>query len=142
MEKKQYDLCIKILDRFHVPEKGRGEDKPYEISKLGINAVALRFLSFLFANTIRVRVKDYYVTLPHPANYALHKLIIFQRRAKEEKAVKDKNTALTVLRAMIEKGEGRIIRKTFGSIPKKWQDKIIDGLDQTDEADILKLITS
>lgn len=131
------DLILEFL----VPEKGRGLDKPYELKKLGINATALRFLNFLSARTIRLKVDDFHVTLPHPANYALHKLIIFQRRAKEEKAVKDRNTAIAVLRALIEKGDRRAIRDAFRSVPQKWQAKIIKGLKEADEPDILKELT-
>ena len=79
-----------LLVEFLTPDRGRGTDKPVSLPKLGINAVALRFLSFLTKNTIRVNIDDFYVTLPHPANFALHKLIVFQRRPKEEKAVKDR----------------------------------------------------
>lgn len=78
------DLILEFL----VPEKGKGTDKPVPLPKLGVNAVALRFLSFLSGNTVNVKVEDFHVTLPHPVNFALHKLIIFQRRLKEEKAIK------------------------------------------------------
>ena len=61
-----------LLLEFLVPEKGRGTDKPVRLPKLGMNAVALRFLSFLSAKTIKVKVEDFYVTLPHPVNFALH----------------------------------------------------------------------
>ena len=76
------DLILEFL----VPEKGKGIDRPFPLPKLGVNAVALRFLSFLSGNTIKVKIENFYVTLPHPVNFALHKLIIFQRRLKEEKA--------------------------------------------------------
>jgi len=126
-----------LLLEFLVPEKGKGTDKPVHLSKLGMNAVALRFLSFLSANTIKVKVEDFYVTLPHPANFALHKLIIFQRRLKEEKAIKDRNTALDVLKALINKGESAVIRRVFNSIPLKWQKRIIKGLSKSEDKNIL-----
>lgn len=127
------DLILEFL----VPEKGRGTDKPHPLPKLGMNAVALRFLSFLSAKTIRVKVEDFSVTLPHPANFALHKLIIFQRRSKEEKALKDRNTALEILRALINKGEASTIKQVFSAVPQKWQNKINRGLRKTEERDIL-----
>ena len=130
------DLILEFL----VPERGRGENKPYDLKKLHVNAVTLRFLHFLSMNTIKVKIENFYMTLPHPANYALHKLIIHQRRTKEEKALKDKITAVAVLRALIQKGDLRPIRRAMKSIPKKWQDKIIDGLDQVIDMDILKVL--
>lgn len=129
-----------LLLEFLTPEKGRGTDKPVNLPKLGVNAVALRFLSFLSKNTIKVKVEDFYVTLPHPANFALHKLIIFQRRIKEDKALKDRNTAIEILKALINKGEASVIRQVFRSVPKKWQNKIIKGLSETGDKDILVVL--
>jgi len=127
------DLILEFL----TPEKGRGMDKPHPLPRLGINATTLRFLSFLSAKTIKVKVEDFYLTLPHPANFSLHKLIIFQRRVKEDKAVKDKNTAIEILKALINKGESAVIRQVFDSIPQKWQNKITKGLNTEEDRDIL-----
>ncbi len=130
------DLILEFL----VPELGKGTDKPYPLPKLGMNAVALRFLKFLSAKTIKVKVEDFYITLPHPANFALHKLIIFQRRLKEDKAIKDRNTAIEILRALINKGDSEIIRQVFNSIPQKWQSKIIKGLKEAEDNEILLVL--
>jgi hypothetical protein len=129
-----------LLLEFLVLEKGRGIDKPFPLPKLGINAVALRFLSLLSSNTINVKIEDFYVTLPHPANFALHKLIIFQRRLKQDKAVKDKNIAIEILKSLIDKGEASTIKKIFNSIPQKWQKKVIKGLEETKEREILAIL--
>lgn len=131
-----------LLLEFLVLEKGRGIDKPFPLPKLGINAVALRFLSFLSANTIKVKVEDFYVILPHPANFALHKLIIFQRRLKQDKAAKDRNIAIEILKSLIDKGESPLIKQSFDSIPKKWQNRIIKGLDKSEDRDILVILTN
>lgn len=131
-----------LLLEFLVIERGRGTNKPHPLPKLRVNAVALRFLNFLTINTIKVKVEDFYLTLPHPANFALHKLIIFQRRLKEDKAIKDKNTAFEILKAMINKGELKIIRQVFDSVPKKWQLKIIQGLSEPIDKDILAVLST
>ncbi len=131
-----------LLLEFLVIEKGRGTDKPFPLPKLGINAVALRFLSFLSANTIKVKVEDFYITLPHPANFALHKLIIFQRRLKEDKAVKDRNIAIEILKSLIEKGESSVIKQVFDTIPRKWQARVIKGLNKSEDKDILAVLES
>jgi hypothetical protein len=129
-----------LLLEFLVPKKGKGTDKPVHLPKLGMNAVALRFLIFLSANTIKVKVEDFYVVMPHPANFALHKLVIFQRRIKEDKALKDRNTAVEILKALINKGDASVIRQVFHSVPKKWQNKIIKGLSETGDKDILYVL--
>jgi hypothetical protein len=127
------DLILEFL----VPEKGRGTDKPVPLAKLGINATALRFLNFLVENTIKAKVENFNVILPHPVNFALHKLIISQRRSKGEKAQKDKDAAIAVLRALIAKGERNTIKQVFGSMPPKWQKKVRDGLAEAEERAIL-----
>ena len=131
-----------LLLEFLVPEKGRGTDKPFPLPKLGVNAVALRFLSFLSSNTIKVKIEDFHVALPHPANFALHKLIIFQRRLKQDKAVKDRNIAIEILKSLIDKGESPIIKQVFSSIPKKWQARVIKGLNKSEDKDILAVLES
>ena len=129
-----------LLLEFLVPEKGKGTDKPFPLPKLGINAVALRFLSFLSSNTIKVKIEDFHVTLPHPANFALHKLIIFQRRLKEDKAAKDRNIAIEILKSLIDKGESSIIKQVFNSIPQKWQARVIKGLSKNEDKGILAVL--
>lgn len=122
------DLILEFL----VPERGRGSDLPYKLPQLGLNATSLRFLSFLIDNVLRVKVEDFYINVPHPANFALHKLIIYQRRTREYKALKDKNTAIEVLKALLDKGDSRIVKKTLDSIPRKWKNKVMKGLQGED----------
>ena len=130
------DLILEFL----VAEKGKGEDKPVPLPRLGVNATALRFLNFLSDNVIKVKVDNLVIALPHPANFALHKLIIYQRRSRQEKADKDFNTAISVLNSLIAKGEVEIIKTVFYSISVKWQRKIIKGLEQRGEKDILGIL--
>jgi len=130
------DLMLEFL----VPEKGKGTDKPVPLTKLGMNAVALRFLSLLTDNTIKIEIEDFSISVPHPANFAIHKLIIFQRRAKEDKATKDRNTAIEILRALINKGEMATIKRVFNSMLPKWQKKVIRGLEEIKERDILSIL--
>jgi len=130
------DLILEFL----VPEKGKGTDKPIPLPRLGMNAVALRFLSLLADNIIKIKVEDFDVSLPHPANFALHKLIIFQRRFKEEKALKDRNTAVEILKALIKKDEIAVVRQVFNSMLPKWQKKVIKGLEEIKEREILDVL--
>lgn len=131
-----------LLLEFLVPEKGKGTDKPVPLTKLGMNAVALRFLNLLTDNIIRIKVEDFNISMPHPANFALHKLIIFQRRFKEEKAIKDRSAAVDILKALISKGDTAIIQRVFNSMIPKWQKKVIKGLEETKERDILSILTA
>ena len=130
------DLIIEFL----VSEKGRGSDKPYQLPQFGLNAQPLRFLDLLILDTIKVKIEGIEINLPHPANFALHKLIIFQRRTKEEKIIKDRNAAIEILKALIAKGEAAIIKHVFNSMIPKWQKKVIKGLEEAKERDILSLL--
>ena len=129
------DLMLEFL----VPEKGKGTDKPVPLTKLGMNAIALRFLNLLTENIIKIKVEDFNISVPHPVNFALHKLIIFQRRLKEDKAAKDRNAAIKILRALITKGEVVTIKHVFNSMLPKWQKKVIKGLEEAKERDILSI---
>jgi len=125
------DLFIEFL----VPEKGKETDKPHPIPKLGVNATALRYLNLLSDKTIREKVEDFYLTVPHPVNFALHKLLISGRR--RQKAQKDQSTAIEILKALIKKSESDLIRDVFYTIHKKWQTNIIRTLEAMKEKEIL-----
>lgn len=128
-----------LIIEFLVPERGRGLDKPFPLPQLGINAQTLRFLNFLIRNTIRVNIEDIRISMPHPASFALHKLIIFQRRQNPEKIIKDRDSAIKILKALIDKGESDAVKSIFDSAPQKWRMKIIKGLQETNEKEILRI---
>jgi len=77
-----------LIIEFLVPERGKGSDKPYPLPQLGLNAQALRFVEFLSQDTIKSKIGSIKVTLPHPANFALHKLLVMSRRPKAEITIK------------------------------------------------------
>ncbi|MCG2726092.1 MAG: nucleotidyltransferase domain-containing protein [Elusimicrobia bacterium] len=126
-----------LIIEFLAPEKGRGLDKPYQLPQFNLNAQALRFLDLIIQNTIKVKIENIEVSLPHPVHFALHKLIVSQRRAKEEKAKKDRNAAIEILRALISKGDTPIIRQGFKSMLLPWQKKILKVLENAKELEIL-----
>ncbi|MBI4712867.1 MAG: hypothetical protein HY762_06180 [Planctomycetes bacterium] len=111
-----------------------------EFSKLGLNAQALRFLNLLTENTIKINIQGIPVTLPHPANFALHKLIIFQRRRNPDKTAKDKEAAINILKALVHKGDVDEIRKVFDAQLFKWRKKIILGLEKSREKELLDIL--
>jgi len=49
------------------------------------------------------------------------------------KAIKDRNSAIEILKALINKGETNTIRRVFGSLLPKWQKKVIKGLEEAKE---------
>jgi len=137
IELEHPDLSIEFL----VPERGRGEDKPYSIPQLSINAQPLRFLDFLVENTISINTKGLDIRLPHPAAYALHKFIIFKRRSKAEKRDRDIEGALRVFNELIRHKKHSEIRYIFKRMHNKWQRKILDNLKSIEEPEIVKILT-
>lgn len=130
------DLIVEFL----VPEKGKGSDRPYPLPQLSMNAQPLRFLDYLLQNTIRIEAEGLKINVPHPAAFALHKLIISARRTKEEKLVKDRKEALAILTALVRKGDAGEIRKMFEKMPTGWRKKVLDALTETDNVEIMRIL--
>jgi len=138
--------CIRLghpelIVEFLVPERGRQSDKPFPLPQIGLNAQPLRFLDFLAGNTIEVNFHNSKIRLPHPAAFALHKLIIHSRRTKTEKAIKDKAQALMLLDLLLKKGETKALQFIFAKMPAKWRKNVLAVLEKLDETvifDILK----
>ena len=130
-----------LIVEFLVPEKGRGSDKPYSLPQLGLNAQSLRFMEFLSLNTITSNVGPVKITLPHPANFALHKLLIMTRRHDQAKKEKDKAAGIIILNALIDKDLDGTIKETFEAMPKRWQTKIKNQLTEITEKKILDILS-
>ena len=114
------ELTIEFL----VPEKGKGSDKPVPLPALGLNAQGLRFLDMLSHDTLRVKIEDVSVVMPHPVNFALHKLIISKRRRDKEKSEKDSVAAIQILKSLIDNRQKNLVRDVFDALPKKWKKAI------------------
>jgi len=112
------DLIVEFL----VPEHGRGTDKPVPLPQLHLNAQALRFLDVLTEQTITATVEGVQVRMPHPAAFALHKLLMAPRRqGKTDKRAKDIEAAFAVLTALKEHGEDQAVKDAYDSLPPRWQ---------------------
>ncbi|MBL7072644.1 MAG: hypothetical protein ISS33_02540 [Candidatus Omnitrophica bacterium] len=128
---------------FLVPEKGRGSDKPHKLPKLGLNAQRLRFLDMLTEETIQVEFEGTKVIIPHPVNFALHKLLICTRRSgsnKKEKSEKDKRVAIQILDSLIKAKRIAPIRGIFSSLHKNRKKEILKTLKSEDAVEILGIL--
>jgi hypothetical protein len=130
------DLILEFL----VPARGKGSVKPFPLKQLGINAQALRFMDALPRNPIQTQFNDVTVTLPHPIDFALHKLLIAGRRKDKEKAEKDRAQAIALLIALNASGEIENIRKVFDTMPKSWRKTIRRELLGLGEEQLIELI--
>jgi hypothetical protein len=130
------DLILEFL----VPARGKGSVKPFPLKQLGINAQAMRFMDALARNPIQMQFNDVTVTLPHPIDFALHKLLIAGRRKDKEKAEKDRAQAIALLIALNASGEIEDIRKVFDTMPKSWRKTIRRELLGLGEEQLIELI--
>lgn len=129
-----------LIVEFLVPEKGKGRNKPCPLPQLGMNAQSLRFLDLLIKNTIQLELEGVKVLVPHPAYFAIHKLIVTQRRDKKEKALKDIQSASAIIKLLLERGQKDMVQEAFQMVSNKWQNKIRDLLRQEKELDILNVL--
>lgn len=86
-----------LLIEFLVPERGRGGKDVQALPQLGVNAQPLRFMDIATMKPVQLHFEDVSVTTPHPAAFALHKLLIAPRRRNAEKKNKDLDAAFLVL---------------------------------------------
>lgn len=133
------DLILEFL----VPERGRGSDDAFDIPALGVNAQQLRFLDLSLTDTVTVDFRGIPLRLPHPVRFALHKLIVAQRRDDADKAERDCAQALLVLDAVIRVGDGSTIENVYSSLPQGWRQFIDKSLAQAGRPDLItELINS
>lgn len=130
------DLILEFL----VPARGKEPDKPFPLDQLGINAQALRFMDALARNPIQILFNDVTVTLPHPVDFALHKLLIAGRRKERTKAEKDRVQAIALLIALNDSGEIETIRTVYDAMPKSWRKTIKRELLALGEEQLIELI--
>lgn len=111
---------------FIVPDRGKGMEHAAAIPSLGIRAVPLRFVDVLLSHPVTVIEDGIKVSIPDPAVFCLHKLLISVRRQRTEKRVKDFEQALHVLSGVKENR----LKEVYLEFPKAWQRKVIRSLEQ------------
>jgi len=95
------------------PEIGKPGSSSVRLKALGAFAQPLRFLDYLLAETQPAAVltgSGVLVTVPVPERYALHKLIVAQRRerSEQEKSQKDLAQSESLLRVLLEDRPGDV----------------------------------
>ena len=127
------DLSLEFL----VPERGAGLNKPFKLPQLGLNAQSLRYLNLLTTKIINVEINGFKINLPHPAVFALHKLIISKERINKDKGEKDQEAAIRIIRALLDKGEAEKLKLFFLSFTPKLRKRIISVLKEMREVDLM-----
>jgi hypothetical protein len=105
------------------------DEQVYNFKQLGVTAQELRYMAIPLSHRMTINYDDLSITLPEPEAFALHKLIVCCLRKKEEKAIKDTETARGML--MFFEGKTRHvkrIREIYDGFPKGWRKRVDDGL--------------
>lgn len=111
---------------FLIPELGRGSSGPIMIHDLHIKAQEIRYLNFLADHPIKTEYQGLTITVPEPAVFALHKLIVSSRRTKKEKKEKDLAAATGILEFLFRDPKEKIrVREVLAKIPPKWRKTLL-----------------
>ncbi len=131
---------------FLVPRMREGKDIVY-LNPLGVYAQGLPFLNFLIAEPIPAVAlyrSGILVQIPRPERYAIHKLIVAQRRSgpARAKALKDLAQAQALIAVLSEDRPGELEEayQTALESGPKWRDAVERSLKQRPE--IKALISS
>jgi len=130
-----------LMIEFLVPERGRGSEDLQDLPKLKMNAQALRFMGIaLIMKTIRLHFENVPVNAPHPAAFALHKLLIAPRRTNMEKKRKDLDAATLILDLLNKKREMQVVRDLLAKFTPTWKKRIIATLHRENLEALIELI--
>lgn len=100
-----------LMLEFLIADKGKRSGKFY-IPDMDVNAQPLRYLDFLTSKTVFIEYDGLKVVVPHPVNFALHKLLISGRR-KNQKEEMDKRQGIEMMKYLVEKGEEKQLNSTL-----------------------------
>jgi len=114
------ELILEMLS----PEVGPPKNRPLSFPDLKFNAQPLRHLSTLSRDPIVIDIEGVAVHLPHPADFALHKLVISDSRKNREKKSKDIESAYQILEALLSKEQESVLRLAFQELSQKEQQKV------------------
>lgn len=117
-----------LMIEFLVQERGQGSEGLQDLPKLKMNAQALRFMGIALMMTVRLHFGNVPVTVPHPAAFALHKLLVAPSRRNIEKKRKDLEAAVLVLDLLNKKKEMQIARDLLAKFPPAWKKRILATL--------------
>lgn len=79
--------------------------------------------------------------VPHPACFALHKLLICSRRRNKEKAEKDQHTGVCILRCLMENNGWAAVLGVFRDFRLGWMKTIATVLREIGEIELADRLT-
>lgn len=131
-----------IMLEFLVADSGRGRPAPWPLPQLSMNAQPLRFMHIAEEFPIRIEKDGVKVCLPHPAAFALHKLMVVPRRKEQAKAERDLKAAVSMLSLLLERGDVLALQEIIEWMPNPWLQTVFLVLRNSKEADLLAELKS
>lgn len=115
-----------IRVEFLSPARGRGAEKAVPARGLGVRPQALRFMDMLLDDPRPIKIMaGVTVVVPAPAAFMLHKLLISQRRTKEDKRAKDIAQAIAVARYLLQDRRRREeLARAWRALLPAWRQRV------------------
>tara|TARA_R110000824_G_scaffold118960_19_gene272591 strand:+ start:10452 stop:11801 length:1350 start_codon:yes stop_codon:yes gene_type:complete len=130
----RYRAADGVLVDFLTPQQGAAADGLQRLPALGTDGDPLRFLDFLIhepVNAVVLHGSGIHVSVPHPCRFALHKLIVAQRRpigeAKRTKDIVQAEALLTVLADNLRRELKETWQEAWNRGPR-WRQHLSEGL--------------
>jgi hypothetical protein len=120
-----------VMLEFLVPQRGRETDRPFDLPQLGLNAQRLRYMDIALMKPIKLLFEDVPIRVPHPACFALHKLLVAPRRKEAFKRERDVEIAVELLDLLFTRNDHPVLREVFGQFPAAWRKTALNVLRET-----------
>ncbi len=110
----------------------KADEKIFTFKNLNLTAQELHFMNIPLAYNFVIPFRDIFIRLPEPEAFALHKLIVSQRRRKPEKREKDLVAASGLFEyfATREKHRKRL-KEILDEFPKGWRKRVDEALQKS-----------
>jgi hypothetical protein len=110
----------------------KADEEVFTFKNLNLTAQELHFMNIPATYNFVIPFRDIFIRLPEPEAFALHKLIVSQRRRKVEKREKDLASASGLFDYFSTKEIHRKrLKEILDEFPKGWRKKIDEALEKT-----------
>jgi len=110
----------------------KAKEEVFTFKNLNLTAQELHFMNIPVAYNFVIPFRDIFIRLPEPEAFALHKLIVSQRRLKPEKREKDLAAVSGLFDYFVTKEQHRKrLKEIMDEFPKGWRRKIDDALKKS-----------
>lgn len=125
-----------VMLEFLVPQRGRETDLPFDLPQLGLNAQRLRYMDVALIKPIKLMFEDIPIRLPHPACFALHKLLVAPRRKEAFKRDRDIEIAVELLHLLFDRNDQPVIKEVFSQFSASWRKTVLKTLAEADQVEL------